>query len=182
MRLFCGLSLAYEVRRNVELLLEHLRPQADIQWSPPENLHITTKFIGEWPEDRVEEIRAALAEIPPPGAMKIAVRGLGWFPNPHSPRVLFAGIEAPRALHELHAAADTRLASAGVKPESKPYHPHLTLARVKTPSGLARLRQAIAALPSADFGAFTAQKHLLYRSRLTPSGSQYSVIGEFPLS
>lgn len=182
MRLFCGLSLAYEVRRNLELLLEHLRPQADIRWSPPDNLHITTKFIGEWPDDRVEEIRQALRGIPAPGPMQIGIRGIGWFPNPHSPRVLFAGVDAPQALQDLHAAADSRLAAIGVKAESKPYHPHLTLARIQTPSGLAALRQAIAGLPSADFGAFAAQKHLLYRSKLTPAGSQYSVIGEFPLS
>jgi 2'-5' RNA ligase len=182
MRLFCGLSLAYEVRRNLELLLQHLRAQADIQWSPPDNLHITTKFIGEWPDDRVDEVRRALAEIPPAGAMKIAVRGLGWFPNPHSPRVLFAGVDAPQELHDLHAAADSQLAAIGVKAESKPYHPHLTLARIKSASGLAPLRQAIAGLPSADFGVFTAAKHLLYRSKLTPSGSQYSVIAEFPFS
>lgn len=182
MRLFCGLSLAYEVRRNLELLLQHLRPQADIQWSPPDNLHITTKFIGEWPDDRVDEVREALAGVPAPGAIKVSIRGLGWFPNPHSPRVLFAGVDAPQALQDVHAAADSQLAAIGVKPESKPYHPHLTLARIKSATGLAPLRQAIAALPSADFGAFAAAKHLLYRSKLTPAGSQYSVIAEFPLS
>jgi 2'-5' RNA ligase len=182
MRLFCGFSLAYEVRRNLELLLEYLRPQADIQWSPPDNLHITTKFIGDWADDRVDEVREALAGIPAPGPMRIAIRGLGWFPNPHAPRVLFAGVEAPPELLGLHAAADVRLAAIGVKAESKPYHPHLTLARVKSPGGLAPLRQAIAGLPAADFGGFTAEKHLLYRSRLTPAGSKYSVIAEFPLS
>lgn len=182
MRLFCGLSLAYEVRRNIELLLQHLRPQADIPWSPPDNLHITTKFVGEWPDDRVDEVRSALGGIPTHGAMKIAIRGLGWFPNPHSPRVLFAGVDGPPALHDLHTAVDSRLATIGVKAESKPYHPHLTLARIKSHGGLAPLRQAIAGLPLADFGTFTAEKHLLYRSRLTSSGSQYSVIAEFPLS
>jgi 2'-5' RNA ligase len=182
MRLFCGLSLAYEVRRNLELILQHLRPQASIHWSPPENLHITTKFIGEWPDERLEQLRSVLSTVPPPGALKIAVRGLGWFPNPHSPRILFAGVDAPSALHDLHAATDTALASIGVKAESKPYHPHLTLARIKSPGGLAPLRQAIAGLPSADFGVFQAAKHLLYRSNLAPAGSQYSVIAEFPLA
>jgi 2'-5' RNA ligase len=182
MRLFCGLSLAYEVRRNLELLLQHLRPQADLHWTPPDNLHITTKFIGEWPDDRADEIREALAAIPATGAIPIAIRGFGWFPNPHSPRALFAGVDAPETLQQLHAAADVRLASLGVKPESRPYHPHLTLARIKKFGGLAPLRQAIAGLPSADFGTFSATKHLLFRSKLTPSGSQYSVIAEFPLS
>lgn len=182
MRLFCGLSLAYEVRRNIELLLEHLRPKSEIQWSPSENLHITTKFIGEWPDERLDEVRAAAAKVPPSGAIAVAVRGLGWFPNPHQPRVLFAGVDAPQQLHDLHAETDRALAAIGVKPESKPYHPHLTLARIKNAGDLAPLRQAIAGLPSADFGTFTVTKHLLYRSKTSPGGSQYSVVGEFPLT
>ena len=60
MRLFTGLDLPAEVVGNLEELLQQLRPTARIQWSPPANLHITTKFIGEWPEERLEELKAAL--------------------------------------------------------------------------------------------------------------------------
>lgn len=181
MRLFCGLSLAYEVRRNIELLLQHLKPLASINWSPPENLHITTKFIGEWPDTDIGKVKDQLAELPKPGALKITVGGLGWYPNPHHPRIFFAGVIAPE-LSAFAQATDQVLASIGVKQESKPYNPHLTLARIKADSDLSALRRAIAGLPSTDFGTFIATKHLLYRSQTGPKGSVYSVEAEFPLA
>ena len=182
MRLFCGLSLPYQVRRNIELMLEHLRPQADIGWSPSANLHVTTKFIGEWPEEQLPQLVDQLKEIPKVGEIPIEIRGLGWFPNPQQPRVFFAGVSAPPELERLHTTVDQALASIGVKGETKPYNAHLTLARIKDKRDLAALRQAVAALPSADFGKFAASKHLLFRSRLKPTGSEYSVISEFPLA
>lgn len=181
MRLFCGLALAYETRRNLELMLQHLRPSADIHWSPPENWHITTKFIGEQPEAQLPEIVRTLGEVPAPGPLEIAIAGLGWFPNPHQPRVLFAGVQAPAGLAELARETDERLSAVGVARETKPYTPHLTLARIKPPSDIAGLRRAIASLPLADFGRFEAVKHLLYQSKPGPSASQYSVLAEFSL-
>ena len=86
MRLFTGLDVPYEMRRNLELLLHLLKPKAKIAWSPMDNLHVTTKFIGEWPEERLDELKGALSAVPKPGELKIAIRGLGWFPNPHHPR------------------------------------------------------------------------------------------------
>lgn len=182
MRLFCGFSLAYEVRRNIELLLQHLRPQADISWTPSDNLHITTKFIGEYPDERLPQLRETIGALPPTGAFKLGIRGIGWFPNPHQPRVLFAGVDAPPALSELASSTDAALAALGVKLESRPYNPHLTLGRIKPPSDLANLRRAIAALPSSDFGVFNASRHLLYLSKTEPEGTRYSVLAEFPLT
>ena len=181
MRLFCGLALAYETRRNLELMLQHLRPAAAIHWSPPENWHITTKFIGEQPESELPRIIDALSDLPSPGPLEVTVAGLGWFPNPHQPRFLFAGIQAPAGLAELAHQADQRLAQVGVPQETKPYMPHLTLARIKPPHDLAALRRTIASLPLADFGRFVAAKHLLYQSKMGPGGSQYTVLAEFPL-
>ena len=63
MRLFTGLDLPAEVVHNLEQLLERLRPTARIHWSLPANLHITTKFIGEWPEERLGELKAPLAAL-----------------------------------------------------------------------------------------------------------------------
>src|SRR5689334_5427109 len=95
MRLFVGLDLPAEVVRNLEGLLDQLRPTARIQWSPPANLHVTTKFIGEWPEARLPDLIAALDTVPSQPAISVEIRGVGFFPNPHSPRVFWCGIEAP---------------------------------------------------------------------------------------
>lgn len=172
--------MAYEVRRNLELLLEHLRPSADIGWVPSANFHVTTKFIGEWAEGRLPELVEALRSMPASGPFQFAVRGLGWLPNPHQPRLLLAGV-AGDALSELARLTGERLADLGVAAETRPLQPHLTLARIKGTADLAALRRAIAGLPSTDFGGSLAKKFQLYRSRRSDAGSEYTVVAEIAL-
>jgi len=181
MRLFVGLDLAAELVRTLEGLLEELRPTARIHWSPPANLHITTKFIGEWPEERLPELNAALASIPGRQAIPVHIRQVGFFPNAHSPRVFWCGIEAP-GLQELAADTDRATASLGIESEKRAFSPHLTLARIKQKLDLQPLREAIAAQPSLDFGQFEARGFFLYHSQLRPTGSVYTKLAEFPFS
>jgi 2'-5' RNA ligase len=178
MRLFTGLSLPFEVRRNLELLLQHLQPLAEIHWSPVDNLHVTTKFIGDWPEERLPELKDRLNAMPKPAPFRLSISGMGWFPNPHHPRVFFAGVQAPPELFELAKATD---GAVPMEAEKKDYHPHLTLARIKTNADLAPLRRAIAGLPSTDFGFVDVKKFNLYRSEAGPNASRYSVLAEFAL-
>ena len=98
MRLFTAIDLPAEMLLRLERLLSALRPEALIKWSPLDNLHITTKFIGEWPERRLEELDKALAGLIPREQFDIELRDLGWFPNERSPRVLWAGVHAGPAL------------------------------------------------------------------------------------
>lgn len=182
MRLFTGLDLPPEVVSNLGRLMGKLRPTARIKWSPPENLHITTKFIGEWPEERLPELEAALRPLPACGPIPVRMRGLGFFPNPHSPRVFWVGIEAPPQLAALAADTDRALAALGIASEQRAFSPHLTLARIKEPVPMQPLRETIAALPSLEFGEFTADRFFLYQSRLNPSGSVYTKVSEYPLA
>ncbi|MGD0499021.1 MAG: RNA 2',3'-cyclic phosphodiesterase [Bryobacteraceae bacterium] len=181
MRLFVGLDLPENTIRNLEALLERLRPTARIHWSPPANLHITTKFIGEWPDERVGEVKAALAAIEPGAAIPVRVQRLGFFPNPHAPRVFWCGIEAP-GLEALAAATDRATAALGIPPETRAFSPHLTLARIKERLNVQPLRETIAALPSLEFGSFVAQSFFLYQSSLRPTGSVYTKLAGFPLA
>src|SRR5213080_2731746 len=105
MRLFIAVDLPYDVLENLVALIDRLKPTARIKWSPPSNLHITTKFIGEWPEERLAELNGALRALPARSPFPIQMRNVGFYPNPHSPRVFFAGIEAPPELAAL--ARDT---------------------------------------------------------------------------
>lgn len=182
MRLFTGLDVPYEMRRNLELLLQLLKPKAKIAWSPLSNLHVTTKFIGEWPDARLDELKNALAAVPRPAPLQIAIRGLGWFPNPHAPRVFLAGLQTPLELARLAKDTDTACVSLGLPAENRDFRPHLTLARIKTPETLIELKRAIAELPSVDFGAFTATHHHLYLSQLQPGGSVYTKLASWPLN
>ncbi|MGA2577423.1 MAG: RNA 2',3'-cyclic phosphodiesterase [Bryobacteraceae bacterium] len=182
MRLFTGLDLPPEVIRSLEALLDRLRPTAHIKWSPPANLHVTTRFIGEWPADRLPDLETALAAIPSHPPIPIQIRNLGFFPNPHSPRIFWAGVEASPDLAALASETDRALESLGLKPEGRPFSPHLTLARIKEPMPLQKLRETIAALPSLDFGRFSADRFFLYRSHQSPAGSVYTRLKEFPLA
>jgi 2'-5' RNA ligase len=182
MRLFAGIDVPYEMRRNLELLVQLLRPKAAIQWSPLDNLHITTKFIGEWPEERLGEVKEALEAVRRPGPVRIAIRGLGWFPNPHQPRVFFAGIAAGPELAALARDTEEACETLGIAREQREFHPHLTLARIRRPEPLIELKRTIAGLPSTDFGAYTAEAFHLYKSELRPGGSIYTKLASYPLT
>src|SRR5437016_7362946 len=130
MRLFTGLDLPPDVIRNLEELVERLRPAARIQWSSPANLHVTTKFIGEWPEERLPELETALRGLASRDPVQVVIRGLGFYPNAHSPHVFWCGIEAG-GLDTLAADTDAATALLGVARETRPFSPHLTLARIK---------------------------------------------------
>ena len=182
MRLFTAIDLPEAVLARLVALLDRLKPTALIKWSPPSNLHITTKFIGEWPESRLPELKQALGGLAKRAPFPVQIRNVGFYPNPHSPRVFFAGIEAPPELPALAGDIDRALQAIGVAPEQRPYTPHLTLARIKEPVPLQKLRQAIADFDSLDFGAFQADRFFLYQSRMQSAGSLYTKLSEFPLS
>jgi 2'-5' RNA ligase len=182
-RLFTGIALPSHITENLERLIQRLRPAAKIGWSPVSNLHITTKFIGEWPEGRVAELAEALRPVANRRPPEISVEGIGWFPNPHSPRVLFAGLKADPALAATAEATDAVTAALGIPREQRAFHPHLTLARIRDTSiPLAPLRQAIAALPDQQWGRFEAASFALYLSKPGPRGSIYTQLAEFPFS
>jgi 2'-5' RNA ligase len=181
MRLFTGLDLPGDVVANLEELLRRLKPAARIQWSPPANLHVTTKFIGEWPEARLGELKATLAGLPGRAVIPVRIRRVGFFPNPHSPRSFWCGIEAP-GLPELAADTDLATAALGVARDKRAFSPHLTLARIKQGVELQPLREALAALATLEFGGFPAVSFFLYQSTLRPAGSVYTKLAEFPLT
>jgi len=181
MRLFTAIDIPPDVLENVHQLIERLKPAAHIKWSPARSMHITTKFIGEWSLARLDELVEALASIPAQGEIGVSIRQLGWFPNERSPRVFWAGIEAGPGLETLAAATEEITARLGVAKDRRPYSPHLTLARIKSPVDLGGLRRAIAGLDSVEFGSFTATSFSLYESELRPTGSVYTKRATFAL-
>src|SRR5919198_1808115 len=120
MRLFVGLDLPAPVVQNLEQLLARLRPCARIHWSSPANLHITTKFIGAWPEERLAELKSALSRIPARPPISVRLHELGFFPNPRSPRVFWCGIDAP-GLEELAAQTEGAASALGIAREDRAF-------------------------------------------------------------
>ena len=161
--------------------IEYLRPTARINWSPLYNLHITTKFIGQWPEPRLPELLEALTPLGKRSPFEITISGIGWLPNRRSPRVLYAGIAQNEALAGLADDIQEATAALGIARETRAFRPHLTLARTKDPATpLDPLREALDKLESQEPIVFTADYFALYASKPGPAGSIYSEIERVP--
>jgi 2'-5' RNA ligase len=181
-RLFTGISLSEDVIAGIARVLDYLRPAAQLRWVPPYNLHVTTKFIGEWPENRLDEAIEALQPLSRLAPFEMAASGVGWLPNPHSPRVLFIGLKAGPELAQLAAATEDALAPLGIPKEGRKFTAHLTLARIRDTTPLAPLRRSIASLESTEFGSIRAESFHLYLSKPGPAGSIYTQLAEIPFS
>ncbi|MBM3810362.1 MAG: RNA 2',3'-cyclic phosphodiesterase [Acidimicrobiia bacterium] len=185
MRLFTGIEIPAPALQPVGRLLDRLRPLAPLRWSKVENLHITTKFIGEWPEERLNELIRQLRDVDPGSSFEISLHGLGWFPEPQRPHIFHIGVQAGAPLIDLAARTERALAALGIEPENRPYRPHLTLARIQPRGGrnpnLDALRKAVACKLDQQWSAFTCACFHLYRSQPGAAGSQYTQIAAFPI-
>src|ERR1700721_1136308 len=144
MRLLTALDLPDDMLAKLDALLARLRPTAPIRWTQAANLHITVKFIGEWPEERLDELKGGLAGVPRRDAISVHVRDLGAFLNPNKPRIFWCGVDAP-GLAELVADTEAAMAAVGIAKEEHAYSPHLTLARIKGGFDLTALRTGVVA-------------------------------------
>lgn len=181
MRLFTGIDLSEEIRERLERLLMHLRPAAHLKWSPVYNLHLTLKFIGEWPEQKLPQLVDTLRCVPSRPPFEADMKGVGWYPNAHHPRVFWVGVDGGEPLLSLVHDVETALSTLGIAKEDRDFSAHLTLARIKDPVPLQPLREAIAQIGSLEFGSFLTDRFYLYRSQPGAAGSIYTKLSEFPL-
>lgn len=161
MRLFTGLDLAPHVIANIAKFIADVE---GVHWVPLGNLHITTKFIGEWPASRLEELKKRLTFDA--RAFRLDIERLGFFPN-----AVWAGVAANADLAALVEATQTSLCGIGVAKGKRAYLPHVTLARMANPAATASLQAP------ATFGGFEARAFHLYES----SNSVYTKLATFAL-
>ncbi len=183
MRLFVAIDIPDTVRSALNELTKSLRDTCrDARWARLTGLHVTLKFIGETPPEKVAELKTDLASIPqrPPITMNFV--GLGFFPNARRPRVLWAGVEAGTELAALANAVEKALSPAGIPQEDRKFSPHLTLARFKESAGVDALQVAIEKAGLLKFGGATATEFHLYQSVLKPGGAEYTRLATFSLS
>jgi RNA 2',3'-cyclic 3'-phosphodiesterase len=180
MRLFTGIAIAPHVLGNLARVLKELRPLAPLTWSPVDNLHITSKFIGEWADDRLTELEDVLEQIEPPPVFDVRIANFGYFPNPHNPRAFFAAVHAGPTLATIAKQIEDAVKPLGVAREDRPYAPHLTLARIKK-EDIRELREHIAKMTNFDFGTFQVSEFHLYMSKTGPKGSVYTKLASYPL-
>lgn len=180
MRLFVALEIPEAVRHALADLMTKLRATAPgARWVRAEGMHLTLKFIGHVPQEKLEPIREALGAIRLEAPVAIFFRGLGFFPSERRPRVFWAGMEATANLVELAAGLEARLEPLGIAREQRPFKPHLTLARFPEPRPAPKLLDAVRSLPSTEFGEMRTSELHLFESRLKPTGAEYTVLAAF---
>jgi 2'-5' RNA ligase len=181
-RLFVALDIPHSVSEALAGLSHQLSRTGDgARWVRLEGVHVTLKFIGETPLDRVAGVRAALGEVRGFSPIDLHFAGLGFFPNTRRPRVLWAGVTAGPALKALAAAIETRLEPLGIPREERDFNPHITLARFDSPQGLGTLRAAVEKLGAPEFGRARAAEFHLYQSVLKRGGAEYTRLASYQL-
>ena len=174
------LFVALAIPGDLAMRLTSLRGQIpDARWVPAETMHITLRFIGELNEGLAADIEDALTGVEAP-VFDATVRGVGRFDSRGRVRSLWAGVDRDREIKDLHARIETACRHAGLAPEGRKFHPHVTLARCRG----GRLERVASFL--AEHGAFAAPSFAvdsfgLYSSALGRAGPVYTREVEYPL-
>jgi 2'-5' RNA ligase len=185
MRTFIAVDLATDLRGRVAGLQEDLQEKgADVKWVEPENLHISLLFLGEVDEREVYKVCRAVADV---GVRRdpfvVRVEGVGCFPNPRRPRVVYAGIsDGAEYLIALHAALEPPLLALGCyRREERPFTPHLTLGRVRGERTSGELAPVLLRLRDWQGGQQPVREVHVFSSELTPKGPVYAVLSRVRL-
>lgn len=184
MRCFLAIELPDDVRRKLAMLQDRLRCSgASVSWPRAENLHLTLRFLGETSEEQATSLGDALAPVLAACARpELTVRGVGAFPNPERPSVIWAGIETPDVtLAEIQAHCETVARAIGLKAEKKRFAAHITLGRVRDDRRLGALVRLLGRAREFAAGEFVPAGVTLFRSDLTSGGAIYTPLREFPL-
>jgi RNA 2',3'-cyclic 3'-phosphodiesterase len=183
MRLFVALSISASVRENLSSLLDELR-RADSRprWVNPTNLHVTLKFIGHVPDENLSNINSALCKVRGPAALTLHFRGVGFFPDERRPTVVWVGVQAPAELAALAACIDESLAGWGIQRETRPFSPHLALARFKETRLTEALRALLQRSNNRSFGEQLSTEFHLMESKPKPTGAEYTTLRSFPFA
>ena len=160
-----------------------MRPQAtDVAWVGAENLHITLKFLGGVEDTRLSDVADAVGAAAAVRAFDVELRGLGAFPTPTRPRVIWAGAADAPAFAELAAGVDRSLGALGFPPEERGFTPHVTLGRVREPRRDRALASALTAGGTRPFGMLRVARVSLMRSDLSPRGARYTELQGWALA
>jgi RNA 2',3'-cyclic 3'-phosphodiesterase len=182
LRFFIGIPLAGDTAAELTAVVNQLRFKenqraASLRWSA-ESWHITLQFLGSTTPQQYECVIAQLRELHPPSVPI----DLGAFDIFDPAGVLFVDVHITPQLLALQQAVTSATAPCGFVPESRPYHPHITLARRKGKGGGRELQAWMSQIgPQPNFSSFNANCFLLYESVSTPEGSRYEIRERFPL-
>ena len=191
-RAFLAVELSQELQAELATVQQDLKRRIEpemkrdtrISWAKPASIHLTIKFFGNMDEEVIDPLLVAVeqtigSQIP----VNLPLERLGAFPRPQSPRVLWVGPsehwerggEATR-IAEIHGAIEQACEGLSFLRETRPFSPHLTLARIKVGErhvGVALAKAGVLDRP-LSFGSLVVEAVVLMKSELKPTGSVYT--------
>ena len=187
-RAFLAIEVSDDVKSALTELTNHLdRARIDgLKPVRPENMHLTLKFFGDVSSTRVDSIvgtitRAAKAMHP----FTLRLGNVGAYPNSRNPRVLWVGLDGDVvSLQEAHSRIENALVGINIKPDSRKFSPHLTVARLRNRSSPSERRRAAEVLLTAEYQTrhpIPVERFSLIRSILRPEGPQYTTLADITL-
>ena len=190
LRLFIALPLPAEVERELDRLLDQLRPKSDnVKWVPAKNIHLTVKFLGDTDEKIVAKITSAIDEVAAQyQPFESTLDRIGAFPNLRRPRVIWIGGSEPIAdpsggnadAARLARDIDHRMRKLRFEKEKRSFKPHLTLGRVRQGRRVDELADYLQTFELKTI-PLTLDRVVLFKSTLTPQGAIYDRLHEAKL-
>jgi len=181
LRAFIAVEIPPEVHQAIEVKTALIRAALNkslVRWVPTGNIHLTLKFLGDISPANIEMLSQMLnVEVGQHRSFEMAFEGLGAFPNPKRPRVIWIGIQAPAGLEALQHGIEAATATLGYPPEKRPFSPHLTIGRVKQKvgsAGMQKIRFALEETRVGSLGSAQVTSVHLFKSDLKPTGAVYT--------
>ena len=189
LRAFIALEIPAKVQEAIFRATSNLRKGTGslIRWVPAENIHLTLKFLGDIPPANVQFLTQMIrTEADTYHCFEIHLTGLGSFPGPKRPRVIYIGLQAPAELDALQHAIEAATHRLGYESEDRSFSPHLTIGRVKNALRISaddeqKIRHALEATKIDSLGTARVDSVHLYKSDLKPTGSVYTKLFSAPL-
>jgi RNA 2',3'-cyclic 3'-phosphodiesterase len=177
-RCFVAVELPRSMRDEIERIEEGLR-MPGLRLVKPDLCHVTLKFLGDVPTQKIEEICETLRSVRV-APFNVAVSGMGAFPG-RSVRVVWLGLKAD--FSDLFCQIEDSLSRLGFEPERRKFSPHVTLGRVGRPSQelSGQIATRLEQLAKVDLGSFSVDRFFLKKSTLTREGPIYEDLAEFLL-
>lgn len=177
-RLFIAVETPQDIRAALARVIDDLKQSgADVRWEATAKLHLTLKFLGNTDDRRVAHVITALEDVARnTSSFNVQYASIGRFPPTREPRIIWVGVrDLDAALTPLAAAVESAMAALGFAPEERPFHPHVTIGRVKSRQNVHDLLRRMESITFESQP--TRVSHIsLVKSELKPSGSVYTTM------
>lgn len=182
-RAFIAINISKEILARIDQVSGELKSRlkdVPVRWVPVDNIHLTLKFLGNVSTSNLEMMKEIMEKIVSEHqASDISVGGIGTFPKPHAPRVIWIGMEVAGELMSLQHDIELETARLGYARERRPFSPHLTISRVSrnaSAQDVHTIAQVLENYKVGFLGASRIREVYLYRSDLKPDGAVYTPI------